>query len=122
MRGIGDGTLARSGFAFYVRQDYRFVVDYAGLLALGRRALRGIEQMRRSAGLAQGVFETEMALHVGLAQRWGIGRASSRQSRRRSGARLAAVGPGAVVRCRAFGRRELGSLSGRRPRRFERRA
>jgi thiaminase (transcriptional activator TenA) len=73
VRGIGDGTLDEERFRFYVRQDYRFLVDYARLLALGAARAPRIEQMRTFAGLAQGVLETEMALHVGLAQRWGIG-------------------------------------------------
>ena len=31
-----------------------------------------LAEMRRFAGLAQSVLETEMALHVGFAERWGI--------------------------------------------------
>jgi thiaminase (transcriptional activator TenA) len=33
-----------------------------------------VAEMRRFAGLSQSVLETEMALHVGFAERWGIGR------------------------------------------------
>jgi thiaminase/transcriptional activator TenA len=72
VRGIGDGTLEEERFRFYVRQDYRFLVDYGRLLALGAARAPRVEQMRRFAALAQGVLETEMALHVGFAQRWGI--------------------------------------------------
>jgi len=72
VRGIGDGTLDEARFRFYVRQDYRFLVDYGRLLALGAARAPRLEQMRRFAALAQGVLETEMALHVGFAQRWGI--------------------------------------------------
>ena len=35
VRGIGDGTLAEDRFRWYVRQDYRFLIDYGRLLALG---------------------------------------------------------------------------------------
>ena len=72
VRGIGDGTLAEERFRFYVRQDYRFLIDDGRLLALGAARAPRVEQMRRFAALAQAVLETEMALHVGLAQRWGI--------------------------------------------------
>jgi hypothetical protein len=35
VRGIGDGTLPLDKFAFWVRQDYRYLVDYARVFALG---------------------------------------------------------------------------------------
>jgi thiaminase (transcriptional activator TenA) len=72
VRGIGDGTLDEERFRFYVRQDYLFLIDYGRLLALGAARAPRLAEMRRFAGLAQGVLETEMALHVGFAQRWGI--------------------------------------------------
>ena len=72
VRGIGDGTLAEDRFRWYVRQDYRFLIDYGRLLALGAARAPRVEDMRRFAGLAQGVLEQEMTLHVGFAQRWGI--------------------------------------------------
>jgi thiaminase/transcriptional activator TenA len=73
VRGVGDGTLDEARFRFYVRQDYRFLIDYGRLLALGAARAPRLAEMRRFAALAQGVLETEMALHVGFAQRWGIG-------------------------------------------------
>jgi len=72
VRGIGDGTLDEERFRFYVRQDYRFLIDYGRLLALGAARAPRLEQMRRFAALAQSVLETEMTLHTGFAQRWGI--------------------------------------------------
>jgi len=75
VRGIGDGTLDEARFRFYVRQDYRFLIDYGRLLALGTARAPRVAEMRRFAGLSQGVLETEMTLHAGFAQRWGIGAA-----------------------------------------------
>ena len=72
VRGIGDGTLDAARFAFYIRQDYRFLIEYGRLLALGAARAPRLAEMRRFAALAQGVLETEMALHVGFAQRWDI--------------------------------------------------
>jgi thiaminase (transcriptional activator TenA) len=72
VRGIGHGTLDEERFRFYVRQDYRFLIDYGRLLALGAARAPRLAEMRRFAGLAQSVLETEMTLHVGFAERWGI--------------------------------------------------
>ena len=73
VRGVGDGTLDEARFRSYVRQDYVFLIDYGRLLALGAARAPRLAEMRRFAALAQGVLETEMALHVGFAERWGIG-------------------------------------------------
>jgi thiaminase (transcriptional activator TenA) len=72
VRGVGDGTLDEARFRFYIRQDYRFLIDYGRLLALGTARAPRVAEMRRFAGLSQSVLETEMVLHVGFAQRWGI--------------------------------------------------
>jgi thiaminase/transcriptional activator TenA len=72
VRGIGDGTLAEERFRFYVRQDYVFLIDYGRLLALGAARAPGLQDMRRLATLAQAVLETEMTLHTGFAERWGV--------------------------------------------------
>jgi thiaminase (transcriptional activator TenA) len=72
VRGIGDGTLDEARFRFYVRQDFRFLIDYGRLLALGAARAPRLAEMRRFAALAQSVLETEMTLHVGFAERWGI--------------------------------------------------
>jgi thiaminase/transcriptional activator TenA len=75
VRGVGDATLDETRFRFYVRQDYRFLIEYGRLLALGAARAPRLAEMRRFAALAQGVLETEMALHIGFAQRWGISEA-----------------------------------------------
>jgi thiaminase (transcriptional activator TenA) len=72
VRGVGDGTLAEARFRFYVRQDYRFLIDYGRLLALAAARAPRLEWMRRFASLAESVLETEMDLHRQFAARWGI--------------------------------------------------
>jgi thiaminase/transcriptional activator TenA len=72
VRGIGDGTLDEAAFQFYIRQDYLFLIDYGRLLALGAARAPRLEWMRRFAGLALSVLETEMALHREFAARWGV--------------------------------------------------
>jgi thiaminase/transcriptional activator TenA len=73
VRGVGDGTLDEARFRHYVRQDYRFLIDYGRMLALGAARAPRLAEMRRFAALAQSVLESEMTLHVGFAERWGIG-------------------------------------------------
>jgi thiaminase/transcriptional activator TenA len=72
VRGVGDGTLDEARFRHYVRQDYRFLIEYGRLLALGTARAPRVAEMRRFAGLSLAVLETEMALHAGFAERWGI--------------------------------------------------
>jgi len=72
VRGLGDGTLDEAAFRFYIRQDYLYLIDYGRLLALGAARAPRLSWMRRYAGLAHGVLETEMALHREFAARWGV--------------------------------------------------
>jgi thiaminase/transcriptional activator TenA len=72
VRGLGDGTLDESAFRFYIRQDYLFLIDYGRLLSVGAARAPRLEWMRRFAGLALSVLETEMSLHREFASRWGV--------------------------------------------------
>jgi thiaminase/transcriptional activator TenA len=72
VRGLGDGSLDEAAFRYYIRQDYRFLIDYARLLSLGAARAPRVEWMRRFAGLASSVLETEMSLHREFAGRWGV--------------------------------------------------
>jgi len=75
VRGIGDGTLDEAAFRWYVRQDYRFLVDYGRLLALGAARAPRLAQAIRFAELARSVLVTETALHRTFAAGWGIAEA-----------------------------------------------
>jgi thiaminase/transcriptional activator TenA len=72
VRGLGDGSLDETAFRYYIRQDYRFLIDYGRLLSLGAARAPRLEWMRRFAGLATSVLETEMSLHRDFAARWGV--------------------------------------------------
>ena len=72
VRGLDDGSLDEAAFRFYIRQDYLFLIDYGRLLSLGAARAPRLEWMRRFAGLASSVLETEMALHREFAARWGV--------------------------------------------------
>ena len=83
MRGLGDGSLDEAAFRFYIRQDYLFLIDYGRLLSLGAARAPRLEWMRRFAGLALSVLETEMALHREFAARWGVARPGGERGRAR---------------------------------------
>jgi thiaminase/transcriptional activator TenA len=72
VRGLGDGTLPEEAFRYYIRQDYRFLIEYGRLLSLGAARAPRLEWMRRFAQLAHEVLETEMALHREFAARWQV--------------------------------------------------
>ena len=72
VRGIGDGSLDEARFRFYVRQDYLFLIALrARADRSAPRARRG-RDMRRLRASRTSVLETEMTLHTGFAQRWGV--------------------------------------------------
>ena len=73
VRGIGDGTLPLDPFAYWVRQDYLFLVEYARLFGLGAARAPDLETMIRFADLLQTTVRTEMELHRGYAAQFGIG-------------------------------------------------
>ena len=75
LRGIADGTLAPERFAFYVRQDYLFLIEYARLLALGAARAPDLATMRRFAELTTEILATEMDLHRAFAGELGVSEA-----------------------------------------------
>ncbi|HYU21298.1 MAG TPA: thiaminase II [Chloroflexota bacterium] len=72
VRGIGDGTLDLERFAFWVRQDYLFLFEYARLFGLAAARAPDLETMARFAELLQTTLKTEMELHRGYARQFGI--------------------------------------------------
>jgi len=73
VRGIGDGTLSLDRFAYWVRQDYLFLIEYARLFGLGAARAPDLDTMARFAELLRATVVTEMELHRGYAARFGIG-------------------------------------------------
>lgn len=75
VRGIGDGSLAREKFRFYMCQDYVFLIDYCRVLALACAKARGLPEMGWFAKLLDATLNTEMALHRSYAAQFGINEA-----------------------------------------------
>jgi thiaminase (transcriptional activator TenA) len=72
VRGIGDGTVERKRLERWVRQDYRFLVEYCRLFGLAAARAPDLATLRRFAELLQATAVTEMDLHRSYAAQFGI--------------------------------------------------
>lgn len=72
VRSIGDGTLDIDRFEYWVRQDYRFLIEYCRLFALGAARSPDLATLTKFAELLRTAAVTEMSLHRELAAGLGI--------------------------------------------------
>jgi len=72
IRALGDGTLSAETFEFYVRQDARYLDDFAKCYAYAIAKLSDHGQVERFAGGVLRVIEVEQALHQTYAARFGV--------------------------------------------------
>jgi len=72
VRGLGDGTLPRTSFQYYLRQDYLFLIHFARAHALAAFQADTLEDLRQSAATVSAVLDGEMKLHVTFCAEWGI--------------------------------------------------
>jgi thiaminase (transcriptional activator TenA) len=72
VRGIADGTLPEERFKDWVRQDYRYLVDFARVFAWAAAKADRLEAMSWYASALDLTLNTEMALHRDYAARFGI--------------------------------------------------
>ena len=72
VRSIGKGSVDLQRFAFWVRQDYLFLIDYSRLVALASARAPDLETMTAFARLCHETLATEMALHRAYAAEFGI--------------------------------------------------
>ncbi len=72
VRGIGDGTLPIDRFAFWVRQDYLFLIEFSRLFAMGAARAPDLATMTRMSELLHATLVTEMDLHRSYAAELGI--------------------------------------------------
>ena len=70
--GIGDGSLDMDKFRYYMRQDYVFLIDYCRVLALAVAKAPDVDDMGWFAMLLHETLNTEMALHTGFCEEFGI--------------------------------------------------
>ncbi|MDQ0223735.1 thiaminase II [Metabacillus niabensis] len=72
VQGIGNGTLAKEKFRFYMIQDYLYLIEYAKVFALGAVKARDLETMGRFSKLLDATLHEEMELHRQYAKRFDI--------------------------------------------------
>src|SRR5690606_31614112 len=72
VRGLGDGTLPKSAFLHYLRQDYVYLHHYARAFALGVVKANTLQETRLCAQIMHGLAVTELPLHGGICPREGI--------------------------------------------------
>ncbi|MCU0570191.1 MAG: TenA family protein [Oculatellaceae cyanobacterium Prado106] len=83
VQGIGDGTLSKARFAYYVGQDAFFLEAFARAYSIAAAKAPDWPGFKTFYDLAGGVLQ-ELQLHQGYAQTWGVD--------------LQAVEPGAATR------------------------
>jgi thiaminase/transcriptional activator TenA len=69
---LGNGTLDRDKFRFYMVQDYLYLIDYVKLFALGAMKTQDLETMGTFAALLNSTLHEEMSLHRTYAAQFGI--------------------------------------------------
>lgn len=72
VQGMGNGTLDKEKFRFYMVQDYLYLIDYAKLFALGAVKANDIKTMGEFAKLLDSTLNVEMGLHRQYAEQFGI--------------------------------------------------
>jgi thiaminase/transcriptional activator TenA len=72
VRGIGRGTVELEQFKHWVRQDYRFLIEYCRLFGLAAARAPDLATLTHFAELLQATATVEMALHRSYAAEFGI--------------------------------------------------
>lgn len=70
--GIGDGTLSRDRFEFYLKQDYAYLIDFSRVFALAAAKARTLGEMETFSALVNATLKTEMELHRKTCAAFGI--------------------------------------------------
>ncbi|SDF60934.1 thiaminase (transcriptional activator TenA) [Halorubrum xinjiangense] len=69
---LADGTLDEAAFRHWVKQDYRYLLDYARVFAVAGTKADDEETTRRLIGTAHGTLADEMDLHRSFAADYGL--------------------------------------------------
>jgi thiaminase/transcriptional activator TenA len=69
---MGNGTLDKEKFRFYMIQDYLYLIDYAKLFAIGALKAADLETMGKFSALLHSTLQEEMSLHRSYAEKFGI--------------------------------------------------
>ncbi|WP_435062146.1 thiaminase II [Halobaculum sp. EA56] len=69
---LGEGTLDEEPFRYWVRQDYRYLIEYSRVFALGAAKAPDLDRMTTFAELLESTLTEEMSLHREYAAGFGI--------------------------------------------------
>ncbi len=72
VRGIGDGSLSRKRYEFYLKQDYVYLIDFSRVFALASAKAWILEDMGYFATLLNATLTMEMDLHRKTCASFGI--------------------------------------------------
>ncbi|SES90715.1 thiaminase (transcriptional activator TenA) [Oceanobacillus limi] len=72
VQGIGDGSLDKEKFRFFMIQDYLYLIEYAKLFAIGAAKSTDVATMGRFAALLDSTLNEEMDLHRQYGKKFGI--------------------------------------------------
>jgi len=72
---LADGTLDPAAFEHWIKQDYRYLQDYARLFSIAGTKARDEETMTELLGIAHSILDTEMDLHRSFAADYDISQA-----------------------------------------------
>jgi thiaminase (transcriptional activator TenA) len=73
--GLRDGSLPRSAFLHYLRQDYVFLIHFARAWALAVAKAETLEEMKAAAATVHALVHHEMQLHIETCAGEGISQA-----------------------------------------------
>lgn len=77
VKGIGDGTLPKEKFQYFLLQDYAYLFEYAKLFALGVVKSDSEDLMVRFSKNLDQVLNKELSIHRAYMQRFGITKAQA---------------------------------------------
>lgn len=79
--GIGDGTLSRDRYDFFLKQDYLYLIDFSRVFALASAKAGFLDDMSYFAVLLNATLNTEMDLHRRTCNAFGISTRELEQTR-----------------------------------------
>ena len=72
VKGIGDGSLSKERYEFFLKQDYVYLIDFSRVTALAAAKAHHLDEMSLFATLLEATLNTEMALHRKTCREFGI--------------------------------------------------
>lgn len=72
VQGMADGSLRKSAFQHYLKQDYLFLIQFARVYALACYKSRCLSDLKRAKAGLDAILDNELSLHVTYCADWGI--------------------------------------------------